>query len=55
MSVEGHITALQKKKAELEKQLTEFGVSPAADDLAFQKIKKEKLRIKDELRQLGAA
>ena len=55
MSVEGHIEALQKKKADLEKQLHQVETAAAVDEIALQRIKKEKLKIKDELHQLGAA
>ncbi len=55
MSVEGHIESLQKKKSDLEKQLQEISNSPAVDEISLQRIKKEKLKIKDELQQLGAA
>ena len=52
MSVEGHIKALMKKKNDLEAQLLEMKNSSAVDELALQRIKKEKLKIKDALHQL---
>lgn len=55
MSVEGHIEALQAKHEDLEKQLRDAERHPATDDLTLARLKKEKLKIKDELLKLGAA
>ncbi len=54
MSVEGHIAALKSKHEELDKQVREAEMSLGTDELALQELKKEKLRLKDELHKFGA-
>ena len=44
-----HIAALQAKHAGLEAQLRDELSRPAPDDVILQTIKKQKLRIKEEL------
>lgn len=53
MSVEEHITALKSKHAELEHLLDNENHRPHPDQSLISDIKKQKLRIKDELAQLG--
>ena len=47
-----HISALQAKHAGLEAQLRDELSRPAPDDAILQTIKKQKLRIKEELAQI---
>ena len=47
-----HVTALQSKHAGLEAKLRDELNRPSPDDRMVQQIKKEKLRIKEELSQL---
>jgi len=47
-----HVTALQSKHAGLEAKLRNELNRPFPDDTMVQQIKKEKLRIKEELAQL---
>lgn len=53
MSVEDHIAALKSKHAELEQLLLSENNRPHPDQSVINDIKKQKLRIKDELVQLG--
>lgn len=46
-----HVTALQSKHAGLEAKLRDELNRPSPDDTMIQQIKKEKLRIKEELAQ----
>lgn len=54
MSVEGHIAALKSKHEVLESKIHEAENNLGIDDLEIAELKREKLRIKDELHQLGA-
>lgn len=47
-----HIAALQTKHAGLEARLRDEMSRPAPNDVAVQRLKKEKLRIKEELAQI---
>jgi hypothetical protein len=49
MSDREHIEALRSKHAELEAQINEEERRPAPDDIKIHELKREKLRIKDEL------
>ncbi len=53
MSVEGHVEALKAKHEHLEAKIHEAENNNAIDDLEIAEMKKEKLRIKDELHKLG--
>jgi len=53
MSVEEHIAALKSKHAELEHLLENENHHPHPDQSLITDLKKQKLRIKDELAQLG--
>ena len=53
MSVEEHIVALRSKHAELEQLLMSENTRPHPDQALITDLKKQKLRIKDELAQLG--
>ncbi len=51
MSVESHLTQLNRKHDALEQQLEDAMRHPAAADNEIAKIKREKLRLKDEIAQ----
>ncbi|MCP1334862.1 YdcH family protein [Futiania mangrovi] len=52
MSLESHIHQLSRKHAELERCLAEEENRPAADTRRIAEIKREKLRLKDEIARL---
>ncbi|MFG6080537.1 YdcH family protein [Paracoccus litorisediminis] len=54
MSVENHISALQRKHAEMEKALRAAELSPGTNDFDLQRLKRDKLAIKDEIARLLA-
>lgn len=53
MSIEARKAALQRKHAALEAQLQSLLTHPSADPNEEKQLKREKLRLKDELRRLG--
>ncbi len=53
VSVENHISALKTKKQEIEKKIEREENRAAVDELKIQVLKKEKLRIKDEIADMG--
>lgn len=53
MSVEGHVEALKAKHEHLEAKIHEAENNLGIDDLEISELKKEKLKIKDELHRLG--
>ena len=53
MSAENHIKSLESKKVALEKKLEELQNSPSATDVEIAQIKKEKLKIKDQIAQFA--
>jgi len=55
MSVEEHIRALKDKHAELESQIVLENSRPHPDEIAIASLKKQKLKIKDELVRLAPA
>jgi len=54
MSLGAHLTELKKKHATLSQRVEEAQRSPGSDDLALQKLKKEKLRLKEEIARLDS-
>jgi hypothetical protein len=52
MALEGHIEELSAKHRKLEKQIGEELTHPDWDEVRVAALKKEKLRIKDELERL---
>ena len=54
MSLSSHLTELRKKHANLEQEVEEAQRSPATDDLAITALKKQKLRIKEEIERISA-
>ncbi len=53
MSVEEHIEALRAKHATLEDEIEQENQRPHPDDIRLQELKREKLRIKDEIAGLA--
>lgn len=55
MNVESHLNALKGKHAELDTALTKEEHRPQPDPVAVAILKKQKLKIKEELAQLAQA
>ena len=55
MSLNGRISELATKHRHLDEQVTEEQKRPSSDDLTVKDLKRQKLRIKEELRQLKAS
>lgn len=53
MSIEGHLDALKRKHGDLETQLHEMMRRPAPDQAALTVLKREKLRLKEEIMKLS--
>ncbi|MGB0508343.1 MAG: YdcH family protein [Pikeienuella sp.] len=54
MSVSSHLVELRRKHAVLEEKIEAEARSPGSDDLDIAALKKEKLRLKDEITKLSA-
>lgn len=54
MSLGAHITELRKKHQALEARVEDAQRSPGTDDLIIRDLKKEKLRLKEEINRLEA-
>ncbi|MDJ0970817.1 MAG: DUF465 domain-containing protein [Kiloniellales bacterium] len=54
MSMDDHVRALRAKHAALEQEIDEENQRPHPDDLHLAELKREKLRIKDEIAKFGA-
>ena len=52
MALAGHLAELSEKHRLLERKLQEEMARPGADDLQISRLKKEKLKIKDEMSKL---
>lgn len=52
MAVEAHIAELSSKHQKLEKEIREELQHPGADDLRIAELKRQKLRLKDEIERL---
>ncbi|MGO1118475.1 YdcH family protein [Rhodovibrionaceae bacterium A322] len=53
MSMQDHIVALQKKHASLDTALEQENLRPHPDDMVIHDLKREKLKIKDEIATLS--
>ena len=53
MSLSSHVQELRKKHHSLEIQVEEARRSPAVDDLTLTSLKKQKLKIKEEIARLS--
>ena len=49
MSADFHITALRERHNALDRKIAEQGRRPGPNDLQIQELKREKLRLKDEI------
>ena len=54
MTVAEHVDALRAKHATLKQAVEEENLRPHPDDLRIAELKREKLRLKDEIAQLEA-
>ncbi len=54
MSLGAHLQELRKKHAHLSAKVEEAQRSPATDDLMVRDLKKEKLRLKEEIARLDS-
>ena len=54
MNLDSHISQLRKKHAVLEDRIAKDQRSPGSSDLSLVEMKREKLRIKDEIERLNA-
>lgn len=55
MSLDSHIRTLEQKHNELQARLDEVLAHPSANDLEIYELKRQKLLIKDRLKQLKPA
>ncbi|MDG3042602.1 YdcH family protein [Roseicyclus marinus] len=53
MSLGSHLQELKKKHASLSEKVEQAQRSPGIDDLAVRELKKEKLRLKEEIARLN--
>ncbi len=53
MNLQSHLTELRRKHEALSTRIDREQRSPSADDLAIAALKKEKLRLKDEIARLS--
>ena len=52
MAVDAHVEALHRRHAALEDEIREITAAPSVDPLKMSRLKREKLRIKDEIERL---
>lgn len=52
MSMQSHLTELQKKHQALESEINDCLTHPAVDDLKVVELKRRKLHLKDEIERL---
>ena len=52
MTVEPHLTALEQKRANLKQEIVEEETRPQPDTLRLSSLKRENLRLKDEIARL---
>jgi hypothetical protein len=52
MTLAGHLSELSERHRSLEQRIQEEMARPSADELQVSRLKKEKLRIKDEMLKL---
>ncbi|MCC7166808.1 MAG: DUF465 domain-containing protein [Rhodospirillales bacterium] len=53
MSIEDRLSALRHKHADLEIQIEDENNRPHPDDVAITELKRQKLRVKDEIHRLS--
>ncbi len=54
MSVGAHVSELKKKHEDLSRKVEEAQRSPGTDDMTIQELKKQKLRLKEEITRLDS-
>ena len=54
MSVQAHVTELKRKHAELSAQVESLEHAPSVSQMDLSKLKREKLRLKDQIEQLDS-
>lgn len=54
MSLDGHLDALKRKHGALENQIDDMQARPAPDETIISRLKREKLRLKEEIEKLQA-
>jgi hypothetical protein len=54
MSLDAHIDELADKHRELDRRIEKEEAHPGSDDVSIHELKKEKLRLKDEMERLKA-
>ncbi|MEQ9143473.1 MAG: DUF465 domain-containing protein [Parvibaculaceae bacterium] len=54
MAIESHIAELQRRHELLERAIEDEMQSPGSDDLQITELKRQKLRIKEEIERLSA-
>lgn len=52
MSIEAHLESLQRKHGVLESEITEMMTRPAPDQTELTQLKREKLRLKEEIERI---
>ena len=52
MSIETHLSELQRRHSALEAELNELRAHPSSDDLTIVELKRRKLQVKDEIARL---
>lgn len=52
MGLEAHLAEIETRHRALDKKIEQVRLQPSADPLELVKLKREKLRLKDELRKL---
>ena len=52
MSVEAHVEQLRRRHADLDSRLAELNRSPSASDAEIAGVKRDKLRLKDQIERL---
>lgn len=53
MSMSSHLVELRRRHAALERKIETELRSPGSDDLRISELKREKLRLKDQINRLG--
>ena len=54
MSLDGHLDALKRKHFALESEINDMQARPAPDEPELTRLKREKLRLKDEIEKISA-
>jgi hypothetical protein len=55
MSMQSHLTELERRHRALEDEITEALAHPSTDDLTIAELKRRKLQVKDEIARLKTA